>query len=96
MREGDENVSGIRQNPQTTICPIKGIEQYLDVARQIQVDLARGYLFRRTTPDGDIQDSPFTSAAAEAHLKIYLKKMGANDGETLHGLRSGPHGSRLV
>lgn len=35
---------------------------------------------------------PFTSAAAEAHFKIYLKKtwkMGANDGETLHGFRSG-------
>ena len=28
------------------ICPIKGIEQYLDVARQIRVDLTRGYLFR--------------------------------------------------
>ena len=26
LREGSENVFGIRRNPQTTICPIKGIE----------------------------------------------------------------------
>ena len=82
LREGYENVFGIRRNPQTTICPIKGIEQYLDVVQQIKDDLTRGYLFRPTTPYGGIQDSPYTSAAAEALLKIYLKKMGADDGET--------------
>ena len=49
----------------------------------------RGYLFHPTTPNGGIQDSPFTSAAAEARLKVYLKKMGADDGKTLHGFRSG-------
>ena len=89
LREGSENVFGIRRNPQTTICPIKGTEQYLDVARQIRVDLTRGYLFRPTTPNGGIQDSPFTSATAEARLKVYLKKMGADNGEILHGFRSG-------
>ena len=59
------------------------------MARQIRVDLTRGHLFRPTTPNGGILDSPFTSAAAEARLKLYLKKMGADDGETLHGFRSG-------
>ena len=59
------------------------------MARQIRVDLTRGYLFRPTTPNGGIQDSPFTSAAAEARLKVYFKKMGADNGETLHGFRSG-------
>ena len=88
LREGSENVFGIRRNPQTTICPIKGIEKYLDVARRIRVDLTRGYLFRPTTPNGGIQDSPITSATAEARLKVYLKKMGADNGETLHGFRS--------
>ena len=43
---------------------------YLDVARQI--DLTRGYLFRPTTPKGGILDSPFSSAAEEAWLKLYL------------------------
>ena len=88
MGEGDENVFGTRGNPQVTICSIKGIEQYLDAARQIQVDLTCGYPYHLTTPNGGIQDSPFISAGANACLKIYLKKMGADDSETLHGFRS--------
>ena len=65
------------------------MEKYLDVVRQIQVDGTQGYLFRPTTPNGGIQDLPFTSAAAEACLKIYLQKMGADDCKTFHGFRSG-------
>lgn len=33
-------------------------------------------------------DSPFSSAAAEDRLKLYLKEMGVDDGDTLHGFRS--------
>lgn len=43
---------------QTTIFPIKGIEQYLDVTRQTQVDVTLGYLSRPTTPNPGLQDSP--------------------------------------
>ena len=68
LRDGVQNAFGIRRNPQTIICPFRGIELYLDVARQIKVD--RGYLFR---PKGGILDSPFISAAADARLKLYLK-----------------------
>ncbi|KAK3724613.1 hypothetical protein QZH41_001972 [Actinostola sp. cb2023] len=89
LRDGDENVFGIRRNPQTTICPIRGIERYMEVACEMKIDLTRGYLFRPTTPNGGIQDSPMSSAAAEARLKLYLKDMSADDGETLHGFRSG-------
>ena len=75
LRDGDENVFGIRRNPHTTICPIRGIEQYIEVARQMRVDLTRSYLFRSTT--------------AEARLKGYLKNMGADEGETFYGFRAG-------
>ena len=51
----------------------------------MQVDLTRGYLFRPTTPNGGILDAPFTSTTAEARLKLYLKEMGQDDCETLHG-----------
>ena len=34
-------------------------------------------------------DSPFSSAAAEDRLKLYLKEMRVDDGDTLHGFRSG-------
>lgn len=89
LREGDENVFGIRRNAQQVICPVRGIERYMQVARQIMIDLTRGYLFRPLTPDRGIIDSPLSSSAAEARLKGYLKEMKADDGETLHGFRSG-------
>jgi hypothetical protein len=87
LRDGDQNVFGVRRNPHMAICPIKGIEQYMAVAQQLSIDLSIGYLFRPTTPNGGIQDSPFTSAAAEARLKVYLKETRADEGETLHGFR---------
>ena len=36
-----------------------------------------------------IKDAPFTSSAAESRLKGYLKEMNADNGEMLHGFRSG-------
>ena len=89
LRDGDKNVFGIRRNPHQAICPIRGIEQYVPVAREMKIDLTRGYLFPPTTPKGGISDTPFSSAAAEARLKTYLQEMGADDGETLHGFRAG-------
>ena len=89
LRDGDANVFGIRRNLNPTICPVRGIERYVTIARQLQVDLTTGYLFRPTNPQGAIVDSHFTSSAAEARLKLHLDAMGANDGETLHGFRSG-------
>ena len=89
LRDGDENVFGIRRNPHQTICAVQAIEEYIDVARRIGVDLTRGYLFRPTTPDKGIIDSLFSSAAAEARLKYYLKEKKMDEGETLHGFRSG-------
>ena len=64
---------GIRRNPQLVICPIKGIENYIAVARQLQLDLTTGYLFRLTTPEGGVLDSPFDSSTAEGCLKMYLR-----------------------
>lgn len=80
---------GIRRNPQSTICPVLGNERYMDIARKMQVDLTRGYLFRPITPRQGIQDSPLSSSAVEARLRVYLKEIKADDGETLHGFRAG-------
>ena len=89
LRDGDSNVFGIKRNPQTRICPVQGIEYYMTVAQYLRIDLTRGYLFRLTTPEGGTLDAPFTSSAAEAHLKGYLQEMGSDNGETLHGFRAG-------
>ena len=89
LRDGDSNVFGIRRNPQSRICPVQGIEQYMEVAQQLRINLTRGYLFRPTTLQGGVLDAPFNSTTAEARLKVYLKEMGSDNGETLHGFRAG-------
>jgi len=89
LRDGEENVFGVRRNAQAEICPVRGIERYMEVTRDRRVDLTCGYLFRPIAPDLGIKDAPFTSSAAESRLKGYLKEMKADNGETLHGFRSG-------
>ena len=58
LGDGDVNVFGVRRNAQVEICPIRGIERYMGLAREIAVDLTRAYLFRPTTLDLGIKDAP--------------------------------------
>ena len=83
LRDGDSNVFGIRRNFNSTICPVNAIEEYMVISRQLQIDLTTLYLLRPTKPPQG------SSSAVEARLKVYLKEMGADDGGTLHGFRSG-------
>ena len=89
LRDGDNNVFGIRRNPNVVVCPVAAIERYIEIARGLNIDLTTGYLFRPTTPNGGVANKPFSSSAAEARLKLYLQMMDADDGETLHGFRAG-------
>ena len=75
LGDGSDNVLGIKRNPQTTICPVHGIERYMLVAQQLKLDLTQGYLFRPTTPQGAVIEAPFSFSWAEARLKVYLQQM---------------------
>ena len=59
------------------------------MAPELRIDLTRDYIFRPTTLQGGILDAPFSSTAAEALLRGYLREMGSDDGETLHSFRAG-------
>lgn len=89
LRDSSANIFGIQRNPQLGICPVRGIERYMHIAEQMNVDLKNGFLFRPTNQQGAIVNEPFRSSTAEARLKMYLKEMGNDDGETLHGFRAG-------
>lgn len=56
---------------QTTRCPIRAIEQYTEVAQQMNADMTHDYPFRPTTFNSEILDPPFTFAVAEARLKLF-------------------------
>ena len=87
LRDGSGNAIGIKRNPQTTICPVQGIDMW--ATEQLELDLTQGYLFRPTTTQGAMLDAPFSSSSAEASLKVYLQQMWCDSGETFHGFRAG-------
>ena len=43
LRDGDDNVFGVRRNPQAVICPIRGIERYIEITPDIRVDLTSNH-----------------------------------------------------
>jgi hypothetical protein len=76
LRDGNSNIFGIKRNPQTSVCPVRGIEQYIAIAEQLKINLKSGYLFHPSNQQGAIVNAAFTSSAAEARLRTYLKSIG--------------------
>lgn len=89
LRDGSQNLFGMRRHPNPTLCPVRGIELYVSIAGELSVDLSAGYLFRPTDPQGHVLNRPLSSSAAAARLKLYLRQANIDSGETLHSFRSG-------
>ena len=89
LRDGSSNLFGMRRHPNPALCPIRAVEMYVAVSREIGIDLSRGYLFRPTDQKGRIVDQPLTSSMAESRLKLYLRQANIDADETLHSFRSG-------
>ena len=52
------------------------------------IDLRHGHLFRPTSPQGSVSDTPLLSFTAESRLKFFLKQANIDEGETLHSFRT--------
>ena len=89
LRDGSSNMFGIRRHPNPLVCPVAAIETYVAICQQLSIDLSRGYLFRPTTPQGNVIDKPLASSTTQQRLKLYLKEAQIDEGETLHSLRAG-------
>ena len=89
LRDGASNLFGLRRYPNSALCPVRAIEEYVAYARSLGIGLTHGYLFRPTDQRGHVIDRPLSSAAAEHRLKLYLKEARIDAGETLHSFRSG-------
>ena len=48
LRDGSSNLFGMHCHPNPALCPIRAVEMYVAVSREIGIDLSRGYLFRAT------------------------------------------------
>ena len=89
LRGDSQNIFGIKRCANINVCPVRGIESYMELAVGINVDLREGYLFRPTNAQGFIVNSPLSSDTANSRLRLYLTEMGEYHGETAHGFRAG-------
>ena len=89
LRDGSSNLFGIRRSKYPDICPVRAIDLYVAFAKRIGIDLTGGFLFRPTSSDGTVIGKPFSSSAADARLKHYLREGEIGGAVSLHSFRSG-------
>jgi integrase len=61
----------IRQCKNPAICPVRNLEFYMDLSRTSGLNLLDGYLFRPTSKNGRVLNSPFLVSAVQARLSLY-------------------------
>ena len=89
LRGNSSNVFGIKPVVGTPYCPVANLRFYASLASKMSIDLGGGFLFRVLDPHGNILDCPFMGSAAGNRLKKHLKELSLDEGETMHGFRSG-------
>ena len=89
LRGNSSNVFGIKPVVGTPYCPVANLRFYVSLASKMSIDLGAGFLFRVLDPQGNILDCPFMGSAAGNRLKKHLKELSLDEGETMHGFRSG-------
>ena len=89
LRGDHSNVFGVKRCQNLDVCPVRGLELYMKIADDLDLDIRNGCLFRTTSKEGLVVNEPVTSEAINVRLKSYLQSMGEYEGETAHGFRSG-------
>ena len=96
LRSGSAHVFGVLrlQSDAEVMCPIVALDAYVRGAEELGVSLsgpdARGYLFRPWRgPGAPVGDTPLSASQLGSDLSYWLSRCNINNGETMHGLRSG-------
>lgn len=86
---GKSNKFVVKVCPDSSLCPVKGLNDYVRGARTMGVDLTAGYLFRVVTDSGRVLDQAISYSAVYQRLRLYLVTLGIYEGETPHSFRAG-------
>ena len=86
----DPRVVIVYKSVNKEFCPVNVLREYTEFCKQNALELQGGYFFRPLASTlSALSDAPFTSAAANSRLKIYLTDLNIWEGETPHSTRSG-------
>lgn len=72
------------------ICPVKNFRKYIKVARESNINLNEGYVFRiKERESCTIVDEQVSSSGMTERLKLHLNTLNLYEGETSHSSRRG-------
>ena len=74
--------------PKAEFCPARLLVDFLDFCKDHDQISGGSYVFQNLNRGISFGGTSFTSAAANARLRLYLKLLNLWDGETPHGTRS--------
>ena len=89
LRDGSENLFGIRRHSNSSLCPVKAIELYIAISSALSLDLLSGLLFRPLNSLGKIQNKQLANSTLQSRLRSYLQEANIYNGDTLHSFRAG-------
>jgi len=87
--KGKNNTFVIKRCEDLSVCPVKGLFDYVDFCKNCNVHLTTGYLFRIVSESGRVLDKSVNYSVMYERLRYYLTSLGLYEGETPHSFRSG-------
>ncbi|KAI8482941.1 hypothetical protein Bbelb_393590 [Branchiostoma belcheri] len=89
LRDGRSNVFTLEKTGDSSTCPVVAIDWYVAISKYLSISLDGGFLFRSTSREVEVLAEQPSSAAVNTSFRRYLRKLGIDEGETLHGCRAG-------
>ena len=87
LRSGDSRVFAMARHPNSAICPVQALDDYIPICTAIKISLHSSPLFSATRGNAVFPDV-FSTDAAEARLKSYLEAARLSN-KTLYSFRHG-------
>ena len=94
--DGDSNCFAINRCKNDLICPVLALDKYVAMSKSMGVFKDTGFVFRPVTESTIVLDERLTYDAMSDRFKYYLRELGIDEGETLHGIRAGTAISLLL
>ena len=90
LSNGRVNEFAIVRMTDQVICPVAGLERYVEEVAKMGVNVRQGYLFRPLDAGRKkVLDEQVSTSSMYSRLRSYLKTLGLDEGETTHSIRGG-------
>ena len=90
LNNGKVNEFAVVRMKDHVICPVIGLERYVEGVAEMGVNVRQGFLFRPLdTGKKKVLDEGVSTSAMYSRLRSYLKTLGLDEGETTHSIRGG-------